>query len=335
MFARCYGVGEHGNFEGRNILHVPDAPAAAAADLGITVERLLARLGPMRRALFDARSRRTPPATDDKVLTAWNGLALRAFAEAAFVLDRRDYREVAERNAAFVLRELRTEGRLLRTWKDGRAHLPAYLEDYAFLIDGLLALHTATFSHRWLREARQLADEMSALFWDDGQETFYDVGTDHERLIVRPRDTVDNAIPSGSSAAAEALLRLGVVTGEDEYTRKGARLLRGIVPLAARYPLGFGNWLCAIDRYLSRPMEVVVVGDPSAEATKGLLRPVRERFLPALTFVGVDPSEDAHLPMPLTEGRAAADRPTAYVCHGYACDLPTSDPAVLAGQLDP
>ena len=150
LFIRYYGVTPHGNFEGRNILNVPDSAAAAAADLGVSVDELTQRLAPMRQTLLEERAKRIPPATDDKVLTGWNGLALRALSEAAFVLDRPDYREAAERNADFLLRELRRDGRLLRTWKDGRAHLAGYLEDYALLINGLLSLHAATFSRRWL-----------------------------------------------------------------------------------------------------------------------------------------------------------------------------------------
>ncbi len=332
-FIRYYGVAPHGNFEGRNILNVPDSAAAAAADLGVSVAELSERLAPMRKTLLEERAKRIPPATDDKVLTGWNGLALRALSEAAFVLDRSDYREAAERNADFLLRELRPDGRLLRTWKDGRAHLAGYLEDYALLINGLLSLHAATFSRRWLVEAKQLADEMIGLFWDASAEAFYDVGTDHEQLIVRPRDTFDNAVPSGGSAAAEALLRLAALTGAQAYSAKAARLLRGVAPLASRHPMGFGNWLRAIDLHLAPPTEVVIVGDPSSEATRALLAPLRERFMPTAAFLGVAPDDPYSFETPLIEGRTGSGVPTAYVCHGYACDLPTSDPNVLAGQL--
>ena len=333
LFIRYYGVTSHGNFEGRNILNVPDSAAAAAADLGVSVDELTERLASMRQTLLEERAKRIPPATDDKVLTGWNGLALRALSEAAFVLDRPDYREAAERNADFLLRELRPDGRLLRTWKDGRAHLTGYLEDYALLINGLLSLHAATFSRRWLVEAKHLVDEMIGLFWDATAEAFYDVGTDHEELIVRPRDTFDNAVPSGGSAAAEALQRMAALTGDEEYAAKAGRLLRGVAPLASRHPMGFGNWLRAIDLHLAPPTEVVVVGDPSSEATRALLAPLRERFMPTAAFLGVAPDDPYWFSTPLIEGRTESGVPTAYVCHGYSCDLPTSDPNVLAGQL--
>ena len=339
LFRRYYGVGVHPNFEGRHILHVRDSAAAAGRELGVDAGELLERLQPMRGALLERRGERVPPATDDKVLTAWNGLALRALAEAAFALDRPDLRDAAERNADFLLREMRPGGRLLRTWKDGKAHLLAYLEDYALLVNGLLSLHTATFSHRWLHEARALTSEMLALFRDDnggadGGGVFYDTGADHEELIVRPRDLTDNATPCGSSAAAEALLRMAVLTGDESLGRQAERLLRGVAPLAARYPLGFGNWLRVMERRLAPPTEVVVVGGPDDERTRALLAPLRGR-LPSFAFVGLTPDEPSPFPTPLLEGRADADAPTAYVCHGYVCDLPARDPEILAVQLGP
>ena len=333
LFRRYYGVGAHPNFEGRHILHVRDSAAAAGRELGIGADELLVRLQPMRRALLERRALRVPPATDDKTLTAWNGLALRALAEAAFAFDRPDLRDAAERNADFLLREMRRDdGRLLRTWKDGRARLLAYLEDYALLINGLLSLHTATFSHRWLHEAQALTNEMLALFWDDAVGTFYDVGADHEPLIVRPRDMTDNATPCGSSAAAEALLRMASLTGSELLAEHAARLTRSIAPLAARYPLGFGNWLRVMERQTAQPTEIVVTGDPSDGRTRALLAPLRG-LLPSYTFVGLTPGEPSPFPSPLLEGRAAADAPTAYVCHGYVCDLPARDAAALAGQI--
>ena len=332
LFRRYYGVGVHGNFEGRSILHVRDSAAAAARNLGTDAPELLERLAPMRRALLAERAKRVPPATDDKVLTAWNGMALRALAEAAFALDRPDLREAAERNAEFLLRELRPAGRLLRAWKDGQARHLAYLEDYALLVNGLLSLHTATFAHHWLHEAQALTDEMLALFWDDAASAFYDVGADHERLIVRPRDLTDNATPSGGSAAAEALLRMAALTGDDSLEEKADRLIGSVGQIAARYPLGFGNWLRVTERRLAPPLEIVVVGDPSADGTRALLAPLRER-LPSFAFVGLAPGEPAPFPTPLLEGRATADAPAAYVCRKFVCGLPSTDPAALAAQL--
>ena len=319
-----FGVSAGGNFEGHNILHVPEPIDALAA------ERLL----PLRARLLEARAQRVAPATDDKVLTAWNGLAIRALAEAGAALDEPRYRDAAAQTATFLLSVMRPDGRLLRTWKDGRAHLNGYLEDYAFLINGLLSLHEATFAHGWLHAARDLADEMTDLFWDEKAEAFYDVGSDHEQLIVRPKEPFDNALPSGGSAAAEALLRLGVLTGNEAYSRRAARLLRAMVPLLRRSALGFGNWLKVLELYFAEPSEVAVVGAPEAEDTRALLRVLYSRYQPNRTVVGLDPDEATPFPSPVLEGRnQIGGRATAYVCRSYQCDLPTAEPDVLAGQL--
>ena len=334
IFNRYYGVSGPGNFEGRNILHVADGPEAAGRSLGLAGDALLDRLRPMRARLLEERSARVPPATDDKVLTAWNGLALRALAEAASALGEPRYREAAELNAAFVLEALHPDGRLLRTWKDGTAHLNGYLEDYACLINGLLSLHEATFAHRWLWAAKELTDEMLRLFWDEAAGGLYDVGTDHETLIVRPRDMLDNAVPSGSSAAAEALARLATLAGDEEYARRSATLLRSVAGSLGTAPMAFGNWLTALERYLADPREVAIVGSPDDPATRRLLDELARAYAPSRSLIGLDPAEQRPFPSPLLKGRGQVDgKPTAYVCHGYVCDLPTTDAATLAGLL--
>ena len=319
-----YGVARPGNFEGRSILHLPQ-PLEEADEQGLM---------PLRTRLLEARSLRVPPATDDKVLTAWNGLAIRALAEAGSALDEPTYRDAAERTAAFLLEQLRPGGRLLRTWKDGVAHLNGYLEDYAFLINGLISLHEATFAHSWLHAARDLTEEMIDLFWDDEVEGFYDVGSDHEQLIMRPKEPTDNAIPSGGSAAAEALLRLGVLTGDERYARHATRTLRAMVPLMRRAPLGFGNWLKVLELYLAEPVEVALVGARNGSEMRLLLETLHARYAPNLTMMGLDPAEPTPFPSPLLEDRAqVGGRATAYVCHGYRCDLPTTDREVFRSQL--
>ena len=334
VFCRVYGVSDVGNFEGRNILHLVESPGAVAAELGIAEQALRSRLDDMRATLLALRAQRVAPATDDKVLTAWNGLMLRALAEAGAVLDNARYVDAAERNATFLLGAMRPDGRLLRTWKDGRAHLLGYLEDYAFLINGLISLHEATFAHRWLHAARELCDEMIGLFWDGDTGGMFDVGADHERLIVRPRERFDNAIPSGESAAAEALLRLGVIGGDEEYLSKAALLLRGAAPTAGPYALGHGNWLKVFELYFAEPMEVAIVGGARDADTRALLSALHARYAPSRVVVGLDPEEPRPYPSPIIEGRGQIEgRPTAYVCKRYACALPTRDPDELAAQL--
>ena len=331
---RYYGVTTVGNFEGRSILNVAPEAAGEMERAGISAEQLDSLLRRARAGLMEARGRRIPPERDDKVLTSWNGLMLAAFAEAGAVLDRDDYTRVAEKAASFVSESLRRDGRLLRTHKDGVSRLLGYLEDYAFLIDGLLVLHEATFEASWLRDAVELGYAMVDLFWDDAAGQFYDTGTDHEELVVRPRDMTDNAIPSGSSMAAGVLLKLAVVSGDGDLERRAIVALRSTKGLMERFPTGAGHWLCALDFYLSTPREIALVGDRTAQDTKALLSEVYRSFLPNRVLVGQSDPEGDPLQSPLMEGRLMLnDRATAYVCRQYVCGLPANDPEALAGQL--
>ncbi|MFB3091975.1 MAG: thioredoxin domain-containing protein, partial [Dehalococcoidia bacterium] len=194
IFNAYYDVTSVGNFEGNNILNVPRDAETVTDELDVTPERLEEVLQRGKKALLEVRERRVPPARDDKILTAWNGLMLRSFAEAAAVLQREDYRNAAIANATFITRDLQKEGRLLRTYRDGQAKLKGYLEDYSFLADGLMAVYELTFDQRWLDEARRLVDDMVDLFWEEDEGVFYDTGKDHETLLVRPRELFDNAI---------------------------------------------------------------------------------------------------------------------------------------------
>ena len=332
-----FGVSEAGNFEGRNILNVPQGAESYAAEAGISPEALAATITSAKSKLMEARERRIHPGRDDKALTAWNGMMLRSFAEAASILERDDYRQAAVDCGEFLLRELVSDGRLLRTYKDGKAHLNGYLEDYAYLADGLLYLYEATFDDRWLNEAKELADGMIDLFWEQAENGFYDTGRDHEDLVVRPRDVFDNATPCGSSVAVDMLLRLSVFTGDGEYSRRASSALRAMRQYLIRAPNGMGHWLCALDFYLSTPKEIAIVGDLNAPATKELLRTVHAGCLPNKVLAGVSPeaaSGDASS-MPLLEGRTLVDgKPTAYVCQNYVCQLPVTDPESLARQLE-
>ena len=333
LVCRYFGVTQEGNFEGASILHVPQEPAAVASQLGLSEERLRTVVQEAKSRLLEVRQRRVAPDRDEKILTAWNGLMLRSFAEAALVFQRADYRKAATANASFLLNALRQDGRLLRTYKAGEAKLKGYLEDYAFLVDGLLALYEATFDHGWLREARRLADSMVDLFWDEEEGSFFDTGEDHEELILRPREVSDNAIPSGSSVATEALLRLAVLCGEGEYARKGAAALQPVADLMSRYPMGFGNWLCVLDFHLSTPKEIAVVGPWSDPATQALLETVYGRYLPNKVVAGLE-SEGSGDTIPLLEGKGMVDgQPTAYVCEQYLCQAPVTKAEALAEQL--
>jgi uncharacterized protein len=329
-----WGVADGPNFEGRNILHVPREPTEVASALGLTPDGLLEILGRARATLFAHREGRIKPGRDEKVLAGWNGMMVRAFAEAARALGRPDYLRVAERNAGFLLSALMVDGRLLRTWKDGRAKLLGYLEDYAMVADGLLALHEATLDRRWLAASRQLAGAMVDLFWDPQTEGFFDTGRDHEALVVRPRSLFDSAVPCGSSVAADVLLRLATLTGETDLQRRGVETIRSVVPLMARYPSGFGRFLGALDFHLGSPVEVAVMWpvDAAPADREPLMDQVFRRYLPNRVVTGA--VSGAGEDLPLLAAKRAWGRPTAYVCEGYACQAPTTEPAELGDQLD-
>ncbi len=346
LFRRYYDVTEAGNWEGDHhhppprpisILHVDRPLTEVADDAGVAPERLEAAVARGKQILYRARAERVWPGLDDKVLTSWNAMMLHAFAEAARILDRADYRETALVNAEFLLRELRRDGRLLRTYKDGRAKIDAFLEDHALLADALIAVYEASGDPRWIHEARGLADTMIERFLDEDEGVFYDTATDSEALVVRPRDLYDNATPSGTSAATLALLRLSALVGEPRYARIATRVLEGMGRLLTEIPAGFGRLLAALDFHLATPREVVVVGTREAEDTRALLNVLARHYLPntVLAFAEPDSVAGAAELIPLLVGRGMVDgQATAYVCERYACRIPVTDAAGLERELD-
>jgi uncharacterized protein YyaL (SSP411 family) len=260
---------------------------------------------------------------------------LRSFAEAARVLDRSDYLEVAVKNANFLLTELKRDGKLLRTHKDGQSKLNAYLEDYAYLADGLLALYEATFDVRWFEEAQALSQTMVEQFWDEQNGGFFFTGTDHETLITRNKDFYDNAIPGGNSVAAHVMLRLSLLTGEQEYRQKAELVLKLLAQAMLRSPSAFGHLLCALDCYLGSPYEVAIIGLPEAEETQELIDVVFHRYLPnkVVAFAAPDDERNAQA-IKLLEGRSSVEgKATAYVCRNFTCEAPVTDAARLGEQL--
>ncbi len=329
-----YGITDAGNFEGKTILNIPQEPASFAQENGIDLPQLEDMVDQSKKTLLDIREERVHPLLDDKVLASWNGLMLHSFAEAAVALGRDDYLQAAVNNAEFLLSAMKTQGRLLRTYRNGQAKLLAYLEDYAFVADGLIALYEATFDRRWLTEALFLADAMIDLFWDEGAGFFYDTGSDHESLVMRPRDIFDNAQPCGGSVASDVLLRLALITGNQEYASKAAKPLRALSDVMGKAPAGTGHWLAALDFYVSAPKEIAVVGPRANPATRLLLDAVFTRYLPNKVVVGAPGPQDSDEAIPLLQDRGMVEgKPTVYVCQNYACQLPVTDDQALAAQL--
>ncbi len=329
LFNQYYGVSPEGNFEGKNILNVPRSAELVARLCRVSEQRLQQAVDRGRKLLFEAREERVRPGRDDKILTSWNGLMLRSFAEAANGLDREDYRRTAIRNAEFVLSNLRSDGRLLRTYRDGRAKYAGYLEDYACVIDGLLSLYEATSNPAWFATAEELAGIMIEKFWDSATEGFYFTSADHEYLIRRPKEFNDNAIPSGNSVAVSALLRLWRFTGEERWIRHSLPVLERLALPMSRYPSAFSHLLCALDFYLSHPKEIAIVGDPQAGQTRALLKEVFHRYLPnKVVACGMDGR-----PFLLKDRPQINGLPTAYVCENYSCKTPVTAACDLTAQL--
>jgi uncharacterized protein len=337
LFAHLYDVSPEGNFEGLNILHLPHAPSAVARAAGLSEAELRRRIDPARESLLERRAERETPFRDEKVIAAWNGLAIRAFAEAGAALERPDYVRIAERAADFVWNEMRSGDHgaglgLLHSWIDGRASGPAFLDDHASLGNACLALHAATLRRTWLETAIELADEIIDRFWDDESGTAFDTAHDAERLIVRPRDPMDSATPSGASLAAELLWRTGRIVGRDDHAEVARRIVDREGESLARFGPAFGRMLSVLEEMEAEPTEIVVVGGDD-DATAGLVRAAHSDLVPGRVIAGVRTDEEP-ASSPLLEGRTTLDgAPTAYVCRAYACRLPVTKPEGVREEL--
>jgi len=333
LFAAAYGVTEGGNWEGRTILSRVRDDAALAATFGIAREAVAGQVAAARERLLAVRDGRPQPARDDKVLAAWNGLALQAFAEAGcFLPDGERWTRIADAVADDLLAHLVTpEGRLRRSWKDGRALHDGMLEDHAALGLGLLALYETTFDARRLTAARTLATLIVTRFAaDDGG--FHDTADDAERLFARPRNLGDNATPSGNAHAATFLLRLAALTGESELRSRAADAVIAMAPIAARYPTGYAQWLIAYALVIDPPAELAIVGDPADPATRALLAVARGARRPDLVIACAADPEASGVPL-LADRTAISGRPTAYLCRDFACRAPVTDADALARLL--
>jgi uncharacterized protein len=316
-----WGVSEAGNWEGSSILHV-----AGAVPEATLVERA-------RAVLLAARARRERPGRDDKQLAAWNGMALRALSAGALVLREERFAVASARLVAFIQHHLLREGnRLWRTSRDGRSHTPGFAEDYANVADGLLAAYAALADGALLVLARDLMASAVRDFWDDASGTLADTSVEHDALLVRPHSLIDSATPSANAVAADLLLRLALLTGDEDLDRRARSILRAAGPALDRQPAAFGRMLAAVDRAQSPPIDAVVTG--TSGRTLALRRAIEAPYVPDLVLAPLVGGED-HAGWPLFEGKTIGDtEAVAYVCRGYACEEPTSDPARARQQVE-
>jgi len=319
-----FGVTSDGNFEHQNILNVSRPPETFSKVEQVPLDVLLAKIDAAKQKLYAVRDTRIKPGRDEKILTDWNGLMLRPFADAAFDLDRDDYLAVAVANAEFMLQTMWNGERLLHNFKDGRVRFNGYLDDYANLADGLLALYESTFDYRWIEHAAAIVDRMIDQFWDFDDGGFFFTGKNHESLISRTKDFFDNATPSGNSVAADVLLRLGTLLDRDDYRKTGAQVLKSTLQWMRQYPSGFGRMLAAVDFYVGPRLEVALAGD------SGEFRQVLRRvYNPRVVVAG---GGDARIPL-LKDRPEIGGHPTAYVCENYTCRQPVTNAPDFERQL--
>ncbi|MEX0983735.1 MAG: thioredoxin domain-containing protein [Actinomycetota bacterium] len=328
--AEAFGARPGGNWEGTNVLWHPAA---------IEDPNLRAAADDARAVLFASREWRVHPGTDDKVVTAWNGLTIRALAEAGRAFGEPTYVEAAERAAVFAWANLRDEhGRLLRSWRAGAGGPPGFADDHALLAAGFFTLYETTADLHWFEASASLCDVLIARFEDPEHGGFFQTADDAERLIVRPKELYDNAVPSGNSAAAEVLLRMALLTGDAGFERAAAGALRLVRDPMQQAPSGFGHALCALDLYLGPSNEIAIIGEPTDPSTAALVHEVvAARFLPNSVLAVASP-DDARARSSVA---LLADRPvvggaaTAYVCRRFVCGLPVTRADQLAQALAP
>lgn len=320
-----WGITEAGNWEEHTILTRSKSDAQDAVLLKLTDEAFRSKLHEVKAKLLEVREKRVNPGRDEKILAAWNGLMISAFAQASRVLNQPEYAALATRAADFVLSRMRqADGKLFRTaLETGTAKLNAYLEDYAFLIEGLLDLVEATWEPRWLREAQTLADIMLAEFWDEGEAGFFFVGHQHETLILREKQSNDNATPSGNSVAITVLLKLSHLTGLERYADYAEKALKHFASGMSQQPMSHGQMLQALDDWLG-PVEEFVVFPEDTDISARLYESYRPRKL----VVG----QPLVIPL-LVHRQAIGGQPTVYRCQGQTCDAPWVGETVIVERL--
>jgi uncharacterized protein YyaL (SSP411 family) len=328
-----YGVSASGNFEGRNILNVPTDPSAVAARAGIEVNELGDAVRDAKKILYSLRTQRVWPGRDEKILAGWNGLMLRGVATAARVFGSQRWRALALRNGDFLRSVMVANGRVMRSHKDGTTRIPGFLEDHAAVGLGFISLYELTFDESWIDLAAEIAGAITEWFWDPQLNVFFDTASDAEQLITRPRDITDNAIPSGSSLAAELLLHLAELKHDTELRRRGTFIIESSAAAISRYPTAFGHLLGAADLAVHGAVEVALVGNTGERDFSVLEREVAAHYVPSLVLAGGDAGISHNVAL-MQERASIGGRATAYVCRSYSCDEPSTTAELLGRQLE-
>ena len=323
IFCRIYDVSEEGNFEEKNILHPILTLEQASKFFRRDLKEIESLVSDAKGKLFQEREKRPKPFRDEKILTSWNGLMLSGLAEAIKISRQPAYLEAANRTVDFIFTKMFRDGRLLHTYKSGTGKILGYLDDYAFLAAGLLDLFEATVNRAHLDRALELAEIMLHEFWDEAGGGFFYTGRSHERLIAQSKPIFDGSIPSGNAVATQVLLRLYHYTGKEDYLKRAERILRAYYNAMENQPFGFAHMLAALDFYLQKPKEVVLVGDKKDPETAELLTKIHSLYLPNMTLQLASPEDSLEKISPLLAGKKQFDgKPTVYVCHNFTCSRP-------------
>ena len=349
FFETAYGISPRGNWEGKTVLQRAIDDSSLAARFKLDPQAVPTRLAESHARLLTARASRVRPGTDNKVLTAWNGLMLATFAEAARYLDAdsgvestnlnlssssaSSYSQMTTRSAEFLLSRLRPNGQLRRSWRDGKTINEVFLDDYAALILGLLELYQTDFNNKWFVTAKELTDEMIERFRDPSGG-FFDTPNDGESLLLRPKDLQDNATPSGNALACEALLKLALFTDHGEYRDIAEKSLGLVSETSMRYPTAFARWLSVAEIALNNDRQVAVLGDAQEEIFQQMIQVIRSEYRPDVVVAASPYPPEKNSPTLLRDRPLVEGKPTAYVCKGFVCDMPTNDPKVLKKQLE-
>jgi uncharacterized protein YyaL (SSP411 family) len=335
IFCRIYDVSEEGNFEEKNILHPILTLEQAGKFFRRDPKAIESLVSDAKVKLFEEREKRIKPFRDEKILTSWNGLMLSGLAEAIKIARHPAYLEAANRTVDFIFTKMFRDGRLLHTYKNGTAKILGYLDDYAFLAAGLLDLFEATLNRAHLDRAVELAEIMSEEFWDEAGGGFFYTGRSHERLIAQSKPIFDGSIPSGNAVATQVLLRLYHYTGKEDYLKRAERILRAYYNAMENQPFGFAHMLAALDFYLQKPKEVVLVGDKKDPETAELLAKIHALYLPNMTLQLASPDDSLEKISSLLAGKKQIeDKPTVYVCHNFTCSRPVVEWDDLKPLLD-
>lgn len=331
-----FSIEKEGYFEGSNILNTPLSISELATRLGVHETSLTATIEDAKNVLMNNRESRIAPETDRKILTSWNGLMINSLVLASAVFEREDYLRAAKSNARFILNHMRHEGRIMRSYKDNLSGIKGFLEDYASITAGLLSLYEFTLEPDWFNEAKGIADNMLDLFWDSGERIFYDTGIDQERLIIRPRNITDNAIPCGASMATNVLLKLSVLTGDNRYKDTAVDSLKSVQNFMGQIPVGFGHWLEALDFYISSPKEIALIGSRDDKDMNSLVRTIFSKYIPNKVVAGFNPEDEStYVNIPLLEDKETIqNRPTVHICKNYFCLMPVTSETRLLEQLE-